>query len=204
MIEDEWPSIIECESLGPGLLSNKDLARYWDNVALTQDQDLSLQALRLILGDEIDGVAVVGNGRLRQPEFGRHMVVKLRQHARPVPLKSLGDGMSRMFGVALALANSRNGFLVIDEAENGVHYSVQRDFWYMVLRAAYDGNVQVLATTHSWDCIKGFAKAVGDIDQSEPSIGHLVRLERDGKGLRAVDYSKEELAAAAEQEIEVR
>ena len=204
MIDDEWPTIVECESLGPGLLSNKDMARYWDNVALTQDQNLSIQALRLILGDEIDGVAVVGNGRLRQPGYGRHMVVKLQEHVRPVPLKSLGDGVTRMFGVALALANSRNGFLVIDEAENGVHYSVQRDFWYMVLRAACEGNVQVLATTHSWDCIKGFARAVGDLDQGDGLIGHLVRLERDGEALRAVDYSKEELAAAADQEIEVR
>ena len=204
MIDDEWPATVDCESLGPGLLSNKDFARYWDNVALTQDQNLSVEALQLILGDEIDGVAVVGNGRLRQPEYGRHMVVKLQEHVRPVPLKSLGDGVTRMFGVALALANSRNGFLVIDEAENGVHYSVQRDFWYMVLRAACQGNVQVLATTHSWDCIKGFARAVGDLDQDDGLIGHLVRLERDGDALRAVDYSKEELATASEQEIEVR
>ena len=48
------------------------------------------------------------------------------------------------YGVALALANSRGGFLLIDEAENGIHYSLQRDFWNMVLRTAHENNVQVL------------------------------------------------------------
>ena len=50
-----------------------------------------------------------------------------------MPLRSLGDGAVRLFGVALALANSQGGFLLIDEAENGIHYSLQRDFWRMVL-----------------------------------------------------------------------
>ena len=39
-----------------------------------------------------------------------------------MPLKSLGDGAVRLFGVALALANSQNGFLLIDEVENGIHH----------------------------------------------------------------------------------
>ena len=59
--------------------------------------------------------------------------------------------LSRLFTVALALANSRDGFLLIDEAENGIHHSVQADYWRLVLQTAQDNNVQVLATTHSWD-----------------------------------------------------
>lgn len=41
-----------------------------------------------------------------------------------------------MLSIALALANSRDGFLLIDEAENGIHHTVQRDFWRMVLHGA--------------------------------------------------------------------
>ena len=177
------------------------MASLWDNVALTAEEDLAIKALRLILDDSIDRVAVVGDDESRHRGHGRRVVAKLRDHPRPVPLKSLGDGATRMFAAGLVLANSRNGFLVVDEAENGLHYSVQRDFWRMVLRAAHYNNVQVLATTHSWDCVTGFAQAATESNDVE---GVLVRLERDADKLRAVEYTEEDLQTAAEQDIEVR
>ena len=195
-----WP-VIECEVLGPGLPTNNRLARYWDSVALTEAEDLAIQALRIILGSSIDRVAVVGAEDRRYGRHARRVVAKLSDHPRPVPLKSLGDGVTRMFAAGLALANSRGGFLLIDEAENGIHYSVQRDFWRMVLRAAHDNNVQVLATTHSWDCATGFARAATECTDVE---GVLFRLERDGDGVRAVEYTEEELETAAAQGIEFR
>ena len=90
---------------------------------------------------------------------------------------------------------------MIDEAENGLHWSVQRDFWRMVLRGAAANKVQVLATTHSWDCVAGFAKAVNETPEED---GLLLRLDRDGGRIRAVDYTEEDLAVAAKQRIEVR
>ena len=134
-----------------------------------------------------------------EPDGGRF--VKVEGNRRPVPLRSLGDGALRLFGVALGIANSRDGFLLIDEAENGIHHSLQRDFWRMVLQTAQANNVQVFATTHSRDCIRGFAQAAAE---SEDTEGILVRLSwRDGT-LRAIEYREDELAIAAEQGIEVR
>ena len=129
------------------------------------------------------------------------MLVKVAGQGSPVPLKSLGDGVVRVFGVALALANSKNGFLVIDEAENGIHHSAQKDFWSMVLRTAQRNNVQVLATTHSWDCVAGFAQASCEYDDVD---GVLVRLERNQDRIRTVEYTEPDLMVAAEQRIEVR
>ena len=200
--EDELPPQIKGQSLGPGLLSNFELADLWGSVALTEDEDHAVRALGLIFGAEVDRVAVVGlDPRIRSRSSGMRAVVKLRNQERPVPLRSLGDGALRLFGVALALANSRGGFLLIDEAENGIHYALQRDFWRMVLSGAQENNVQVLATTHSWDCIKGFAQAAKEAEDAE---GVLVRLSRQDDALRAVEYPEEELAIATEQGIEVR
>ena len=197
--DSEWP-VVDCEALGPGLPGNSRLARFWDNVALTEKEDLSIRALQLI-GDDIERVAVVGDDERRYSGDGRRVVVKLKGHARPVPLKSLGDGVTRVFAVGLALANSRDGFLVIDEAENGIHHTLQPDLWTMVLRAAQQNNVQVLATTHSWDCVKGFARAAVQVSGA---AGVVVRLERDGERIRAVEYTEDDLQTAAEQGIEVR
>ena len=188
---------IRCESLGPEPLRNMDLARLWDGVALTDNETLARDALRLVFGDRVERAAVIG-----QPPLSiRRVVVKFSDYADPVPLKSLGDGATRMFGVALALANCRDGVLLLDEAENGIHYSLQSKFWNMVLCAAEMHNVQVLATTHSKDCIDGFAYAALD----NPDIdANLVRIGRRNGELRAVEYSTEELGTAAEQNIEVR
>ena len=106
-----------------------------------------------------------------------------------------------MFGLALALANSRDGFLLIDEVENGIHHSVQDRFWEMILHTAHANNVQVLATTHSWDAVVGYARAATRIEEVE---GTLVRLERDEDGIFAVEYDERELAVIAKQGIEVR
>lgn len=201
-LDEEWPAPLDCESLGPGLLSNHRLASLWNEVALTEDEDRATAALRIIRGNAIDRVAVVGDDRASyRMGDDQRVLVKLADTPTPVPLKSLGDGATRVFGVALALANSRNGFLVIDEAENGIHHLVQSDFWKMVLTTSRRNNVQVLATTHSWDCVRGFAQAAKEDVDSE---GILTRIERIDDGLAAIEYTEDELETAAKQNIEVR
>lgn len=197
--DEDFPDEILCESSGPSLMDNIDLARFWDNVALTDGESQALGALRLVFGDTVQGAAMVAHGRRTRHE--RHAIVRIKEHARPVPLKSLGDGVFRMFGVVLALANSRGGILLIDEAENGIHHSVQRDFWTTVLRTAHENNVQVLATTHGWDCVVGFAQAAAEMDDVD---GALVRIYRKNGRVQAVEYSEDELEVAARQGIEVR
>ena len=196
---ERWGAL-NCESLGPGIADNSTLARFWDRVALTEEEDLSLQALRLASSD-IERIAAIGGEGSDFREHSRRIVAKVRGHPDPVPLKSLGDGATRLFAAGLALANSRGGFLVIDEAENGIHYSLEHAFWRMLLRAAQDYNVQVLATTHSSDCVAGFARAAAEAEDID---GFYVRLEGDSDGLRAVEYTEEELQTVAEQAIEVR
>lgn len=199
---------IRCESIGPGLLKNVDLASLWDEIALTDTEAVVVEALRLASGNRVERAAVIGEdirgfrgNHGTASLVGRRVVVKLTDWANPVPLKSLGDGAARMFGVALALANCRDGFLLIDEAENGIHYSLQSKFWGMVLRTAEKHNTQVLATTHSKDCIDGFADAA----LANPNVdANFVRIGRRNGKLRAVDYSIEELETVAEQNFEVR
>ena len=196
--EDEFPPEIPCASLGPSVLGNASMARFWDEVALTDHETRAVQALQLMFGATVQRVAVIGDDR--QSRHGRRAVVRIARQDRPVPLKSLGDGAMRIFGVALALANSQDGFLVIDEAENGIHHSVQRDFWTMVLKTAHENNVQVFATTHSADCVAGFAQAAADVDEAE---GALVWLHRKNGEVRAIEYSEHDLKIATEQDIEV-
>ena len=200
--ETEFPPPVDCNLLGPSLPDNAEVARFWDNVALTNDEDLAVSVLRQITDERVERVAVIGEGN-RDPRLnhGRRVMVKMAGENAPIPLKSLGDGATRFFALALALANSRDGFLVIDEVENGIHHSMQRALWKMVLQTAFNNNVQVFAATHSWDCVRGFAQAAMELEDID---GALVRLERHGDKTRAIEYSEEELQVVAEQGIEVR
>ena len=197
--DDDLPKALECRWLGPGVTPNHALADLWDGVVLTDDEVRAVKVLRLVASTALERVALRSSDNRRR-HADQHFVAKLRGHRNPVPLKSLGDGATRLLGVSLSLSNSKNGFLLIDEAENGLHHSVHHDFWRTVLQAADENNVQVLATTHSFSCVRGFAKAAVESD----SDGVLVRIERQDDNTRAVSYTEEELQVAAEQGIEVR
>ena len=199
--DGDFPREIKLASLGPGLPDNDDVARFWNHVMLTDEEDRALEVLKLVLGSSVSRVAVAGDEKGSFGMDGQRVLVKLRDRARPVPLKSLGDGAVRLFGIALALADSRDGFLLIDEVENGIHHSVHHDLWRMVLGVAQDNNVQVIATTHGWDCVRGFAQAATEMEDAE---GVLVRLEREDGRMRVVEYPEEKLMTAARYGIEVR
>ena len=186
-------------TFGPGLLTNRQTLTLWTAMALTDAEDRAVEALNVVYGGygAIERIALVGGERNVEPRA----IVRIAGEEEPVPLRSLGDGAVRTFGLALALAHSRGGFLLIDEVENGLHHTVQQRLWEMVLRTASENNVQVLATTHSWDAVARFARAVSNVDGAE---GALVRLERDGDDTYAVEYSEDDLSVVAEQGIEVR
>ena len=118
-----------------------------------------------------------------------------------MPLKSMGDGMTRIFHIILALVNARNGFLLVDEFENGLHWSVHPKLWNIIFRLAEDLNVQVFVTTHSQDCIRGFHA----IWKEQEEKGSFYRLDPDSDmGARVTAYHCETLSDALEMDVEVR
>ena len=195
------PTDVACIALGPDVVTNSFIEEHLNVFALTDKEERAIEALNLVASPEIERVGMQDPGNRKGMRSARHPIVRPRGENEPIPLRSLGEGAVRIFGTALALAASSNGFLLIDEAENGIHHSIQSKFWNMVLQTAQRNNVQVLATTHSWDCVKGFAEASAELEDVE---GVLVRLERVENQLRAVEYSERNLKAAAKYGIEVR
>lgn len=187
-------------SLGPSPPTNAVLARFW-NYVLFSDIEKSIIDILGLIDRRIERIAVVANEGRFYAGSNPRLLVKLGDNPNQVPLQSLGDGIVRLFAVALAIACSRDGFLVIDEVENGIHQSVQPSFWKMIVQAARKYNVQVLATTHSFDPVWGLAGAIEALDETDV---RLVRIDRIGSELKSVEYSAENILVAVEQDIEVR
>ena len=73
---------------------------------------------------------------------------------RLLPIGFLGDGMGRLLSMVLAFHQARNGTILIDEVENGLHHATLEKVWTSLDWLSREFNVQVFATTHSYECIR--------------------------------------------------
>ncbi len=125
-----------------------------------------------------------------------HARYKNYQH----PLSSLGEGVNRVLAIALGLSKASNGVLLIDEIENGLHYSVMQDVWRAIGEAARQFNVQIFATTHSMECIIAAKEAFEGTD--DLSVIQMAR-NKDGD-IEALTYDERMLTTAFNMGLEVR
>ena len=177
-----------------------DVVQLFDRIVLTENEEYVTQALRII-EPAVERIASVGRDRttrLREAPGG--VLLKLRGVEARIPIGSVGDGMWRMLGLALALANVKGGVLLVDEIDTGLHYSVMADMWRMVSERAAALNVQVFATTHSRDCYESLAALV----QSDSPSPEITIQRIDPSREQAIRFSDEAIVAAAERGIEVR
>jgi len=182
--------------LASGGLKKEEVGRIWDSIALTEDEETVLTAVHAIC-PSIEKLVLIQSPT--DPR-GRTLMVKLKEFAEPVPFKSLGEGVEHLLNISLALIKARGGVLLIDEVENGIHYSVQPSLWNIIFKQASLWNTQVFATTHSWDCVEGFQIAAS----AQNGSGSLFRLEARGSQQRAVRFAPSEIEIARKESIEVR
>jgi hypothetical protein len=119
---------------------------------------------------------------------------------RLMPLQLLGGGMVRLANLVLGIGDSRNGVVLIDEIETGLHHSVLSSVWRTIADAAKKYRVQVFATTHSRECIVAAQEAFAH----RTSEFALYRLQRAKGHVQAVRYDVDTLQAAIEEDLEVR
>jgi len=181
------------------LIDIEDVAVLWDHVNIYPNLRKEVfEGLKLI-DDHIQEVVLVGRKTLVQP------VLICDNTDERIPLKSMGDGIIHFFHILLALVNSRGGVVLIDEFENGLHYSAQPGIWRFVFQLAQELEVQVFATTHSWDCVKAFQEATERTD-AEGMLIHLGPSAKNGEHHKiiATGYDKNELRLASQADLEVR
>ena len=129
---------------------------------------------------------------------------ELEGQDRLLPMRLLGDGVTRLLSLALAMVGGTAGSLVlVDEIENGLHHSVMQSVWSGIAQFAREFDVQIFATTHSWECIHAAHKAFSEDELYDFRLHRLDRIG-DDDDIKAVTYDQETLEAALEMEFEVR
>jgi hypothetical protein len=122
-----------------------------------------------------------------------------------LPLPMTGQGMVRLLSTLAAINSVKGGIVLIDEVENGLHYSVMTKVWTAIAQAARDADVQIFATTHSWECITAAHEAFHEeFKRSGLYDFRLHRLDRVDDEIRAVTLDQEMLDTAIKAGLEVR
>ncbi len=162
---------------------------------LLTDREQSLLAALQIIDERIEGFRIAPLPSGRRYHSRECVIVKLQGMSSPVPIGSLGDGVWRLFTLAVAMASAAGGVVLVDDVDTGLHYSVMEKMWRHVAKVADRLDVQVFATTHSRDCYEALAA----VEEGDATI-HRIEPGRT----RSVIFHGAMVAAVAANDVEVR
>ncbi|MCX8034277.1 MAG: AAA family ATPase [Thermodesulfovibrio sp.] len=185
-----FPTIYLSSKMRSSLIED---AERFSELARIREQKLVSEALRILEPKLRDlTILTVANVPILHGEMGT---------GRFIPLPLMGEGMVKIASLILAIASAKEGIVLIDELENGLHYSVLIDVWKAIAYTARKFNCQVFATTHSFECIKSAHLAFSEDETYDFSF---YRLEKFEEKIIAKLYDKETLEATFEIGLEVR
>lgn len=183
-------------------LDGEALREAWDSALKDGRETEAIDTVRL-LHEDLESIVVLtsDSSRTGSDRAGVLLGFGGTGRSKRVPLGSHGDGMHRLLALSLALIQVADGFLLIDEIDTGLHWTLLEDMWRLVIETARKSSVQVFATTHSYDCIRGLASLV----ESRPDLAGEVSIHKVERSLpRAVSFDAEDIPAIVDHDIEVR
>ncbi len=137
--------------------------------------------------------------------WGEHLMWAEIEQVR-MPLRLLGEGTNRFSHFLMTMMVDKPNYLFLDEIENGIHYSVQKNVWKAIGQAARELDIQVFATTHSLEMIRAAYEAFSEDNKLSDFRYHRLDRDRDTGDIEAVTYNEfgMDAVAAFDFEYEVR
>ncbi|EXJ42558.1 AAA ATPase domain protein, partial [Vibrio parahaemolyticus VPTS-2010_2] len=93
---------------------------------------------------------------VEENELRRFIIESSRFSYKDLDITNYGEGLQRIYYIALGFAFCKNGIICIDEFETAIHYSLLLQFTKFVQILSETFNVQVFLTSHSKECIDAF------------------------------------------------
>lgn len=181
--------------LGPqNRSSQNELAQKYTNIRLMNKERSFLNLMRAV-EPSIRSIEILAAG-------SPNLYVTLRG-GPALPMSAMGEGMISVANYAATILEARGGLVLVDEIENGIHYSALEKVWGQVGRAVRDTGAQVVATTHSYECVRAAHIAFKDY----PSMLQLLRLqpgEDSPSAIFASEYDSETLEGALDMGLDLR
>ena len=167
----------------------------WNALVSDGREQEVVEDMKLLMPD-IDSIHFLTSGMSRGG-----FVVGLRGGGSRYPLGTFGDGMRRLLLLRLALVNSADSCVLVDEVDTGLHCTVMAGMWRLVVEVARKSRLQLFATTHSHDCILGLASMI----KSYPELADEVSVHKIDTSLpKAVSAHGTDIPIALESGVDFR
>lgn len=186
-----WPAL----SIFSTILSSPiEDAEYFNRIAAKRDGEKRLIGLLSVVEPRLQDLKYLKLGQqpLVYADVGMEDLI---------PITQLGQGFTRLLRLYSEILYAKSKIILIDEIENGIHYKAMPKVWKGIATIAREEDLQVFATTHSYECIRSAHEAFSSETQYDLA---LHRLERAGDDVKAVTYDKTTLETSIEMNLEVR
>jgi AAA15 family ATPase/GTPase len=123
-----------------------------------------------------------------------------------VPIKIMGDGFRRFLDILTVIFENSNPFVLIDEIENGLHYTAYKGLWKALLAFARQHEIQLLVTTHSIETLECLTSILDEeTHKAMRDYTKVIALTKTKEEkFKAYNYSYEEFKTAIEDHSDLR
>ena len=144
--------------------------------------------------DRINAIETIGN----------EIFIGFEGMGELLPIGMTGDGLRRYLSIVASSANTTNNIILIDEIDNGLHYSAYKKLWESIFALATDTNKQVFITTHSQETLYQLYQMLEENPQYQDAF-RLYTIEQTlKKDHQAYKYGYAEFKDACQNEVELR
>ena len=116
----------------------------------------------------------------------------------------MGDGLRRYLNIVAASANPMTNIILIDEIDNGLHYSAYKKLWEAIFALATETNKQVFVTTHSRETLYRLNEMLAEHAEYREALRLYTIANTPKNGHQAYKYTYEGLSGACENDVELR
>ena len=137
--------------------------------------------------------------RIHKFSDGQEMLsISLNNNDNIFPITYFGDGTVKLTRLLLELALASGKRLMVDEIAVGIHHTRLKNFWKNLLKLCKEYDVQLFATTHSFECQQNFIKALEEVDMREFQFEarNIVLLQNRDNQLKSFTYDFNEFEYA--------
>lgn len=121
-----------------------------------------------------------------------------------IPLSQAGQGIFRLVSILSVLLGIKPQLCIIDEIENGIHYTALPRMWRGLAKVSELLGIQIFATTHSKECLEAANRVFHDEDEAGVRDLAVIQIMKVNDRIVARVLDEEQIEAAVDIDIELR